>query len=107
MQGRRQHDEGRRHAVDAELVLDAEEGDPVDASTKWKPAPTRRQVADEQEQRDDPGREGHRERRPVGPDGLGRIATTSAPTSGRNVMIVRIGMSARSSRLAETGTSPP
>ena len=36
-QGRRQDDEDRRQAVDADLVLDPEDGDPVDVSTSEKP----------------------------------------------------------------------
>ena len=90
-QGRRQDDQRDRQPVGAELVLDAEDRDPVDGLDELEADPAG-QVADEQEQRDDPGHE--RERRaPRGrADDAGRMATASAPMSGRKMMIDRIGI---------------
>ena len=64
-------------------------------STNWKPG-SPGQVADQQEERDDPGHDREAERDRPRPTTPGRSAMTSAPTSGRNVTIDRIGMPSRS-----------
>jgi hypothetical protein len=64
-QGRRQDDERGGQAIDAELVLDAEQRDPVGGLDVLE-ARARRQVADQQEQREHPGHERRPERRRPG-----------------------------------------
>ena len=90
-QGRRQHDQRHRQPVDAELVLDAEERDPVELLDVLEGQPGRRPVGQVAQQQPEVATQvasakpsaARRSRRTWR---RGRIATTSAPTSGRNVM---------------------
>ena len=93
-QRRRQDDEDERQAVDAELVLDPEERDPVGASLDELERPRRAPASkpttssSETTHVDERGRRA----RAAARSGPARSAMTSAPTSGRKVTSVRIGI---------------
>ena len=92
-QGRRQHDERDRQPVRAELVLDAEDRDPVERHAELE-AGAVRQEGDEQDQRDDPGRPARSRARSPARTAPAGSPRRSAPSSGRKVTIDRIGTSA-------------
>ena len=95
-QGRGQDHQRDRQPVGAELVVDAEERDPVEPSRRTgspgDPAGSRPAAASETTQVSEREAERQRARARV----AGAMATAIAPSSGRKMMIDRIGMRRRS-----------